>query len=358
MTWLSSMARDVIALSMALASGAAQVSASPPPALVQGRVPIIPLFVPGQVTLRVTVRDGVPTNLAILSADPALLGQQSIEQFKQWRFAPGSQGEFDLRVRYLTPTHNKGCYFDRNPTLTANLPTDVELAIPPWSTCDPSTTTEPTGLVMRNLVGLIRCNCRGNRPLRGVLLDLGPEPPEPGGGGVHRTVRTDLDGRFRVDGLPDGQYRVGLNAEGFQNRGFVIRISRNAPTHPPIDWRLVEEPPPPLPPPTIVTGADIPLYPATARVNGVEGVVKLRLSMSDNEVLDINAEAESAVLSEAAIENVRTWSLAWTTAPVVHVTFTYKLAPGDCSGDQRTHVTMRVPSEVEVTAKRLIKCGA
>ena len=79
--------------------------------------------------------------------------------------------------------------------------------------------------------------------------------------------------------------------------------------------------------------------------------------MSDNEVLDVNAEAESAVLAEAAVENVRTWSLSETTVPVVHVTFTYKLLPGDCSADQQSRVTMRFPGEVEVTAKRMVKCG-
>jgi hypothetical protein len=33
------------------------------------------------------------------------------------------------------------------------------------------------------------------------------------------------------------------------------------------------------------------------------------------------------------------------------------LEPGDCSADQQPTVIMRFPHEVEVTAKRPVKCG-
>jgi hypothetical protein len=93
------------------------------------------------------------------------------------------------------------------------------------------------------------------------------------------------------------------------------------------------------------------------RAAGIEGVVRLRLSTSGENVLDIKAESESPILMRAASENLRTWILQESTVPVVPVTFTCKLEPGDCSADQQPTVIMRFPHEVEVTAKRPVKCG-
>jgi hypothetical protein len=54
---------------------------------------------------------------------------------------------------------------------------------------------------------------------------------------------------------------------------------------------------------------------------------------------------------------VRSWVLIGTVVPVLHVAYRYRLIPGDCGPDQQLTVTMRFPDEVEVVAKRVIRCG-
>ena len=84
----------------------------------------------------------------------------------------------------------------------------------------------------------------------------------------------------------------------------------------------------------------------------------MRLSSEYGAVVDYDVDSAVPDLARAAEENVRTWKFRFVDVPVLLVTYTYRLMPGDCGPDQEPTVTMRFPHVVEVTAKRPIKCQA
>jgi hypothetical protein len=101
----------------------------------------------------------------------------------------------------------------------------------------------------------------------------------------------------------------------------------------------------------VVIGAEIPTYPEVARRSGIEGVVNLRLSTRDGEIIDINADSPSPALADAAAANVRTWQVTAIGSAVVRVRFVYELTPKcliDRAGDPVVVATF--PSEVHVKA--------
>ena len=62
-------------------------------------------------------------------------------------------------------------------------------------------------------------------------------------------------------------------------------------------------------------------------------------------------------LREAALASVRSWTLKEAPQSAFDIGYRYALIPGDCNGDQNPRVTMKLPLEVEVIAKRRIECG-
>jgi hypothetical protein len=90
------------------------------------------------------------------------------------------------------------------------------------------------------------------------------------------------------------------------------------------------------------------------RSRGIEGTVRLRLSPSyEVELIDGPPE-----LAEAAIANARTWTYERMPTRVFEVQYRYRLTPGDCAPDQNPTVSMRLPTEIEIAAKRRVPCGS
>jgi outer membrane biosynthesis protein TonB len=104
----------------------------------------------------------------------------------------------------------------------------------------------------------------------------------------------------------------------------------------------------------LISSAKIPTYPSAAREKGIEGVVRLQLH-AGNRVTVVDGPEE---LSNAAVDNVRTWDVGVPDADrPLDIRFTYSLQAGDCAPDQNPTVTMRLPYEVKIAAKRFTKCG-
>jgi hypothetical protein len=107
--------------------------------------------------------------------------------------------------------------------------------------------------------------------------------------------------------------------------------------------------------PTVAT-AGVPFYPSVARVARIEGVVRLRLSTDGKRVSAISVEGGPPALVPAAEENVRTWQFKEHNPTTFEVTFLYKMLPeSECGMDNGT-VLLRLPAEVEVSAKGVQTC--
>jgi hypothetical protein len=116
---------------------------------------------------------------------------------------------------------------------------------------------------------------------------------------------------------------------------------------------IAEESKGPLP---TVVSATVPFYPRTARLARIEGVVRLQISTDGRRVSTISVKGGPPVLIPAAEENVRTWLFKEHKPTTFEVTFHYKMLPeSECEADNGT-VLLRLPTEVEVTAKGVQTC--
>jgi len=107
--------------------------------------------------------------------------------------------------------------------------------------------------------------------------------------------------------------------------------------------------------PTVAT-AGVPFYPPVARVARIEGVVHLRLSTDGKRVSAISVESGPPALVQAAQENVRTWQFKDHSPTTFGATFRYKMMPeSECEMDSGT-VLLRLPTEVEVSARGVQTC--
>ncbi len=109
----------------------------------------------------------------------------------------------------------------------------------------------------------------------------------------------------------------------------------------------------PLP---MVIAAGVPFYPPLARVARIEGVIRLRLSTDGKRVSAVSAKSGHPLLVEAAKENVRTWQFKDHSPTTFEVTFRYKMLPeSQCEIDNGI-VLLRLPIEVEISAKGVQNC--
>jgi|ERR1700733_5081074 hypothetical protein len=105
-----------------------------------------------------------------------------------------------------------------------------------------------------------------------------------------------------------------------------------------------------------VASAGVPLYPRTSQLAHIEGVVRLRLSTDGKRVSTIEVESGQPMLVKAAQENVKTWEFEEHNPTTFEATFRYKILPqSECDIDNGT-VLLRLPTEVEVSAKGVQTC--
>ena len=106
----------------------------------------------------------------------------------------------------------------------------------------------------------------------------------------------------------------------------------------------------------LVADAAVPFYPPNARLAHIEGVVRLQVSTNGETVSGIELLDGPLILEIAARENVKTWRLKWHSRTTFVATFRYKLLPDfSCDLDNGT-VVLRLPVEVEVSAKGVKTC--
>lgn len=105
-----------------------------------------------------------------------------------------------------------------------------------------------------------------------------------------------------------------------------------------------------------VTNASVPFYPRASRMARIEGTVRLRVTTDGRRVSAVQVESGHAMLAPAAQENVKTWEFEKHTPTSFEVTFRYSLLPeSECDMDSGT-VLLRLPTQVDVTAKGWKTC--
>ncbi len=102
----------------------------------------------------------------------------------------------------------------------------------------------------------------------------------------------------------------------------------------------------------MVTSAQVPLYPPTARLANVEGVVHLKATTDGHHVVSIQVEDGHKLLADFAEENLRTWQFSPHTPTTFTVTYTYKLVTDLEPSQNNPRVILNLPSAVEVEALR------
>ena len=106
----------------------------------------------------------------------------------------------------------------------------------------------------------------------------------------------------------------------------------------------------------VVINAAVPFYPREAQLAHIEGIVRLRISISGESVVGVDLLEGHPTLARAAKENVKTWRLKSHDRTTFEATFRYTLLPElACEVDNPT-VLLRLPFEVQVSAKSAKFC--
>lgn len=94
-----------------------------------------------------------------------------------------------------------------------------------------------------------------------------------------------------------------------------------------------------------------PTYPIVARLAHVEGVVHLRVTTDGRGVISTEQEGRTPQLLVAvAAKNVRSWQFEPGGPTTFDVAYTYKLVSQHISDADSTSVTLKLPTEVEISA--------
>jgi len=106
-----------------------------------------------------------------------------------------------------------------------------------------------------------------------------------------------------------------------------------------------------------VRAARVPLYPPDPQGAHIEGVVRLQVTTDGKGVAAVEALSGQPMLARAAIENIKTWEFEEHRATVFVSTFRYRLLPVKCDAAcrcdsiEKPTITLRLPSEVEISDK-------
>ena len=128
-----------------------------------------------------------------------------------------------------------------------------------------------------------------------------------------------------------------------------------------LEMGVTDSTPQPKSPPSVAS-ASVPLYPRTPQMAHIEGVVRLRISTDGAQASAIKVESSQPMLAHAAKDNVKTWQFDRHSPTTFEATFRYRLLPSKCDSEcncdslEKGSVQLKLPTDVEVTAKELLTC--
>jgi hypothetical protein len=106
----------------------------------------------------------------------------------------------------------------------------------------------------------------------------------------------------------------------------------------------------------VVTHAAVPLYPDSARIAGIEGMVLLKIETDGRRVVHINSVKGQPLLVNSSKANISTWVFRQHEPASFDVSFTYRLSSkAQCEPDNGA-VVLHLPVSIEITASRVETC--
>jgi hypothetical protein len=102
----------------------------------------------------------------------------------------------------------------------------------------------------------------------------------------------------------------------------------------------------------MVSFAEVPLYPPTARVANVSGVVHVAVTTDGHRVVATHVQDGPKVLSDAAEKNVKTWQFTTHEPTTFTATYIYKLVGNLKPQRNNPKIILQLPTEIEIDALR------
>jgi hypothetical protein len=102
----------------------------------------------------------------------------------------------------------------------------------------------------------------------------------------------------------------------------------------------------------MISFAEVPLYPPTARAANISGVVHVVVTTDGHRIVATHVQDGPKALSDAAEKNVKTWQFATHEPTTFTVTYIYKLVGNLKPHRNNPKVILQLPTEVEVDALR------
>ena len=114
----------------------------------------------------------------------------------------------------------------------------------------------------------------------------------------------------------------------------------------------------------VVQHADVPLYPAMAKIARVSGTVQVEVTVRDGSVVNTQVLKSSAhpILVSAATENLKTWQFLPQTNAKFTTTYIYELEKKEAPLPENPRIQMQLPKLVKITVRptkpTCMDCGA
>ena len=305
----------------------------------------------GEARLNVA-QTGSGTTVTLVGGESSDFGRGILNPVRNWRLRAGQPPiRLDVRVR---EREGDRCTADFNPLVEIRYPTSIDILRRGYRICEDF---HPAGRVVTRPPLHGKTVDQAGQPVTGVLIRLWNRSER-----TVRHVQSDERGVFIANNLPSGTYDADFSHSVQATRSFELVVDSDAPRG---DWEVV------MPrnrvlaemPSVVVTAADLPQYPDAAQSAATSGTVEIRVSIRERspgsstyDVVDIDAVGTDPILVQAARDNVSTWRFANVRAPVLRITYDFRILPGDCGPNQGVWATMRFPHGVELIAKRRIRC--
>ena len=106
----------------------------------------------------------------------------------------------------------------------------------------------------------------------------------------------------------------------------------------------------------IVLAAAVPMYPATARMAGIQGDVRIQIKTDGRTVSSMATEIGHPILVQAAQDNIRTWMFKEHKPTKFRTTFKYEIEKQAVCRMDNGLVVLRLPVEVEIKVKGIQTC--
>jgi hypothetical protein len=314
------------------------------PQLVAGLVPVFPATartanLSGTVTLKIA-HDDHPKSVEIVGSELPMLGEAARATARTWQFNGHEDGILDATFRF--EYSGSSCNGFDNSEVSARLPGEFVIRTSTRAICDLSPAQVVSAPILVSTVsGVVNCDCPDRTPVANASVILAGKEGTPSAD-IHRDGGTDERGLFHFEQIPSGTYWLQIVANGYLGRIHTLEVSRQ---HASAPMTLLIQKAPSLPALPIVVSSELPIYPAAARLSGLQGTVHLRVSPSRGPAV-IDGDP---TLAAEALRSVASWKFhpGQPLQEPLTVVYEYSLESG-CHPGGLASVVMHFPDRVRI----------